>query len=302
MNSDDYWQQLINKFLFHLETERQLSAHTLSNYRRDLEKFADYCCKKALLNSAHVHHADVQQWVAQLHRTGLSGPSLQRALSSLRSFYKYCNRQGDKHNPALAIRAPKSSKKLPKALDADNMQQLLSIEGDDWISLRDCAIMELFYSSGLRLSELVDLDLQDIDMDDALITVTGKGRKTRSLPVGSFAIKALQSWLQVRADLNTSCAAVFLSLQGKRLGQRAIQLRLKKYSLQQGMGQNIHPHMLRHSFASHLLESSGDLRAVQELLGHANISTTQVYTHLDFQHLAKVYDQAHPRALKKKHP
>ncbi len=295
----DIWQQRINEFLHYLETARQLSPHTLSNYRRDLEKFSDYCLQKNITDSATAHSADVRQWVAQLHRGGLAGPSLQRALSALRSFYKFRNRQGEKNNPALGIQAPKSAKKLPKALDADNMQQLLSIEGDDWLSTRDRAILELFYSSGLRLSELVDLDIEDIDLPQALITVTGKGRKTRTLPIGSFAITALKDWFTVRKDVNPNDNAVFLSKQGKRLGQRSIQQRLKKHSLQQGVNQSVHPHMLRHSFASHMLESSGDLRAVQELLGHANISTTQVYTHLDFQHLAKVYDKAHPRANRK---
>lgn len=295
----DCWQQRINEFLHYLETARQLSPHTLSNYRRDLEKFSDYCLQKNIAEPSLAHSADVRQWVAQLHRGGLAGPSLQRALSALRSFYKYRNRQGEKNNPAISIQAPKSAKKLPKALDADNMQQLLSIDGDDWLSIRDKAILELFYSSGLRLSELVNLNLQDIDLPQALITVTGKGKKTRTLPVGSFAIKALKAWFSLRADVKPIETAVFLSKQGRRLGQRSIQLRLKKYSVQQGLNQSVHPHMLRHSFASHMLESSGDLRAVQELLGHANISTTQVYTHLDFQHLAKVYDKAHPRASRK---
>ena len=295
----DCWQQRINEFLHYLETARQLSPHTLSNYRRDLEKFSDYCLQKNIAEPSLAHSADVRQWVAQLHRGGLAGPSLQRALSALRSFYKYRNRQGEKNNPAISIQAPKSAKKLPKALDADNMQQLLSIDGNDWLSTRDRAILELFYSSGLRLSELVNLNLQDIDLPQALITVTGKGRKTRTLPIGSFAIKALKAWFSLRADVKPIETAVFLSKQGRRLGQRSIQLRLKKYSVQQGVNQSVHPHMLRHSFASHMLESSGDLRAVQELLGHANISTTQVYTHLDFQHLAKVYDKAHPRASRK---
>ncbi|ARN74143.1 tyrosine recombinase XerC [Oceanicoccus sagamiensis] len=295
----DDWQQGINEFLHYLEVARQLSPHTLSNYRRDLEKFSAYCQHNTIADPALVHSADVRQWVAQLHRGGLAGPSLQRALSALRSFYKYRARNGEKNNPALGIQAPKSAKKLPKALDADNMQQLLAIDGDDWLSLRDRAILELFYSSGLRLSELVNLNQQDIDLSKALVTVTGKGNKMRALPIGSFAIKALRDWFSVRADAKPVDNAVFLSKQGRRLGQRSIQQRLKKHSVQQGVNQSVHPHMLRHSFASHILESSSDLRAVQELLGHANISTTQVYTHLDFQHLAKVYDKAHPRANRK---
>lgn len=301
MNSDNLWSSSIADFLTHLETTRQLSPHTLSNYRRELDKFAHYCAEQSITAPDRAQEADVRRWVAQLHRYGLSGTSLQRALSAVRSFYKYRGGHGSRHNPALSVQAPKSARHLPKALDADNVQQLLALDGDDWISIRDRAILELFYSSGLRLSELVNLNLNDIDLTDALVTVTGKGGKTRTVPVGSYAIAALDDWLGVRPDLKPTDHAVFLSKHGGRIGQRAIQLRLKKYSLQQGMGQNVHPHVLRHSFASHMLESSGDLRAVQELLGHANISTTQVYTHLDFQHLAKVYDQAHPRALKKQH-
>lgn len=298
--SENSWQYLTEDFLSQLHNTRQLSAHTVSSYRRDLSRFADYCQQQHIDSPQQAHTAHVRQWVAQMHRQGLAGTSLQRALSALRSFYKYCNRQlGDKHNPAIGVQAPKSPRKLPKALDTDRVQQLLEIEGDDWLSLRDRAILELFYSSGLRLSELVNLDIVDIDLRDASLSTTGKGQKTRILPIGRFAVTALQKWLQVRDEGRPQNDAVFISKQGKRLHPRSVQARLKKYSQQQGLGQNVHPHMLRHSFASHMLESSGDLRAVQELLGHANISTTQVYTHLDFQHLAKVYDAAHPRANRK---
>ena len=233
MNSNQHWQQQIKQFLSHLSLHRQLSPHTLSNYRRDLNKFADYCDQNTLVDAASVHPADVRQWVALLHRRGLNGASLQRALSALRSFYKYHNRNGGKHNPAMGIQAPKSDKKLPSVLSVDSMQQLLSVAGDDWLSIRDRAILELFYSSGLRLSELVDLNLKDLDLIDALITVTGKGRKTRTLPIGSFASKALKQWLAIRLTPNPAEQAVFLSKQGRRLGQRSIQLRLKKYSQQQ---------------------------------------------------------------------
>lgn len=298
--SGDNWQQQIDDYIEELRTVRQLSLHTLSNYRRDLEKFSEYSSNINITDAEQAHSAHVRQWVAMMFRNGASGRTLQRALSALRSFYKYRNRKGSNHNPALGIQAPKSEKKLPKALDTDSVGQLLNIEADDFLSLRDKAILELFYSSGLRLSELVSLNISDIDFSDALLTVTGKGNKTRSLPIGRFAIEALQNWLKERAHTTAKDDAVFVSNKGKRLGQRAIQLRLKKHSAEQGMGQNVHPHMLRHSFASHILESSGDLRAVQELLGHANISTTQVYTHLDFQHLAKVYDSAHPRANRNK--
>jgi integrase/recombinase XerC len=291
------WEQQIDEFLEYLQSTRHLSPNTLSSYRRDLEKVSTFAIDKKIVDPSALLTADVRQCVSYLHRQGLTGASLRRALSALRSFYKYRTRLGHNHNPALNVQAPKSEKRLPKALDADNMQLLLSIEGEDLLSVRDRAILELFYSSGLRLSELVDLDVNDLDLRDALIIVTGKGSKTRTLPVGSFAIKALEQWLHIRGNLNPTHSALFLSKRGTRLAPRSVQARLKRYSLQQGIGQNIHPHMLRHSFASHLLESSGDLRAVQELLGHANISTTQVYTHLDFLHLAKVYDKAHPRAL-----
>ncbi len=296
------WQHQIDEFLTYLKSTRQLSHHTLDSYRRDLKKISQFAGERDITDSAKLHTADVRQWISHLHRQGLTGVSLRRALSAVRSFYKYRNRLGSNHNPALNVQAPKSEKKLPKALDADNMQLFLSIEGEDLLSIRDRAILELFYSSGLRLSELVDLNVNDIDIPDALVTVTGKGDKTRTLPVGSFAVRALEQWLKAREDLHPETSAVFLSNRGVRIARRTVQARLKKYSQQQGMGQNIHPHMLRHSFASHMLESSGDLRAVQELLGHANISTTQVYTHLDFQHLAKVYDKAHPRAIQTEMP
>lgn len=301
MNTADSWPNVINAYLSHIHTDRQLSPHTLSSYRRDLNKFSAFCLSKNINDYNNVHNSDVRQWAAQMHSQGLAGTSLQRALSAVRSFYKYHSRHGNSHNPALDVQAPKSPKSLPKTLDTDNMQQLLSIEGDDWLSVRDRAIFELFYSSGLRLSELVNLNVNDMDLQDGLVTVTGKGNKTRSLPVGRFAIDALQAWLSARNEITiVDHSAVFLSQQGKRLGQRSIQLRLKKHSVQQNMSQHVHPHMLRHSFASHMLESSGDLRAIQELLGHENISTTQVYTHLDFQHLSKVYDKAHPRAQRSK--
>ncbi len=298
--SENAWQALSGEFLAYLQITRQLSAHTISNYQRDLERFSAYCLQKNILTPQQAHSADVRQWVASMHRQGLSGTSLQRALSALRSFYKYAGRfSSAQHNPAIGIKAPRSAKKLPKVLDTDRMQQLLEIKGDDWISCRDRAIVELFYSCGLRLAELINLDIIDIDLHDATLTTTGKGKKTRILPVGSYAVTALRQWLQVREEGKPQDQAIFISKQGRRLNPRSIQARLKKHSQQQGLGQNVHPHMLRHSFASHLLESSGDLRAVQELLGHANISTTQIYTHLDFQHLSKVYDAAHPRAVKK---
>ncbi len=293
-------KQLI-QFEQHLRTERRLSAHTISSYRRDLNKFIHWCSTQTLTQPDELNGHHVRQCMASLHREGLSGRSIQRWLSSLRTFFNYgLKHRWIKSNPANGISAPKSPKKLPKTLDVDQIDQFLSMPENSLIDCRDHAIIELLYSSGLRLAELVNLDLTDLDLREAVITVTGKGNKTRQLPVGKQAISALKAWFKRRNELKiVDYQAMFLSQRGKRLSARGIQDRLKQISIKQGMQGKIHPHMLRHSFASHLLESSGDLRAVQQLLGHENISTTQVYTHLDFQHLAKVYDKAHPRAQKK---
>lgn len=293
----------IQAFLDYLQFERRYSKHTWENYQRDLLQFTRWLVNHAdgqPLND--VDEFTVRQWVSQLHREGLKSRSLQRKLSSLRSYYQY---QIKHHhitvNPATDIRAPKDSKPLPKTLDIEQVTQLLNIEGDDFISIRDKAIIELFYSSGLRLAELAGLELADIDLDSALITVMGKGNKTRILPLGSKAVEALRIWLDHRALSNRKqLNALFLSQQGNAISHRNIQLRMNYWQKKQGITQTIHPHKLRHSFASHLLQSSGDLRAVQEFLGHSDISSTQVYTHLDYQHLASVYDQAHPRARRKK--
>lgn len=299
-NANDSWLAAIDRYIAHLGNERQLSPHTQSNYRRDLLGFAGFCRSRQVSEPLVAHNSEVRQWVASLHRQGKSSASLQRALSALRSFYRYLNGDGPRHNPTTGVSAPKGSRTLPKAVDADTMQQFLEFEGDDWHSVRDRAMLELFYSSGLRLAELVSLDIGAMDLQDGLVTVTGKGRKTRTLPIGRLASQALTDWLERRNEVINSTPAVFISQRGQRISPRTVQQRVKQHALQQGNGQHIHPHMLRHSFASHMLESSSDLRAVQELLGHANISTTQVYTHLDFQHLAKVYDQAHPRASQRR--
>ena len=299
-NTDPLSKEL-EDFERYLRSERQLSQHTLSNYLRDLGKLAAYCQEQQLsaLKQIQPHH--IRTCLGSLHRKGLSGSSLQRWLSSLRTFFNFCIAQYRlTNNPAQGISAPKSPRKLPKTLDADQAQQFLEVESDDWLDCRDRAIVELFYSSGLRLSELTGLNLNSIDLRDRSLRVIGKGNKERQLPIGRHALEALQQWLKLRDQVNTTDPeALFISKRGNRIAARTVQQRLQQLSLRQGMMGKVHPHMLRHSFASHLLESSGDLRAVQELLGHANISTTQVYTHLDFQHLAKVYDQAHPRAQKK---
>lgn len=288
-------------FYIYIRSERQLSIHTQTNYARDLEKFQLFCESKSIkeLHMLGVNH--IRMAVAQLHRDGLGGKSLQRWLSSLRSFFQFCIRRGWlKNNIADGITAPKSPKPLPKTLDADQAAQFVQVEGDDFINKRDRALVELIYSSGLRLAETVSLNLVDIDWGDAMLTVTGKGRKTRTLPIGSHAIVALKGWLEARKLYTQNDeSALFTTQRGQRISHRAVQMRMQQLSIKQGMDNPVHPHMLRHSFASHMLESSGDLRLVQELLGHANISTTQVYTHLDFQHLAKVYDKAHPRAGRK---
>jgi integrase/recombinase XerC len=289
-------------FYTYMRSEKQFSLHTQSNYTRDLKKLQHYCAEKSISDLGALDARMVRMAVATLHRQGLGGKSLQRWLSSVRRFFQFCIKNGwVKNNPADGIAAPKSPKKLPKVLDVDQTAQFVEVEGDDFIHKRDRALLELIYSSGLRLAEVTGLNLGDIDWSDAMVTVTGKGNKTRTLPVGSVALTALKNWLLAR-ELFTQPGehALFTTQRGKRISHRAVQLRLQQLSIQQGMDNPVNPHMLRHSFASHMLESSGDLRLVQELLGHANIATTQIYTHLDFQHLAKVYDKAHPRAGRKK--
>lgn len=285
-------------FINYLRDVRQLSPHTISNYQRDLNSLTVYCALRQREDAGAIHEADIRGWVSQMHRHGLAGSSIQRALSAARSFFNYLGReQGHSRNPAAGVQAPRQPRRLPKTLDADQVNKYLEFAADDPMALRDSAIAELFYSSGLRLAELVAINLDDIDYSAQLITVTGKGRKTRTIPVGSVALAALRRWLAVRPP--ASEPALFTSNRGHRISVRNVQARLKLQGRRAGMYQDVHPHMLRHSFASHMLESSGDLRAVQELLGHANIATTQIYTHLDFQHLAKVYDAAHPRAKRR---
>lgn len=293
--------QEIAQFMEHLRSERHYSSHTLSNYLRDLTRFADVSKTQRLTSLTHITPSHIRQLVAQVHRQGLGGKSIARMLSAIRSFFTFAmGLQWMTTNPADGIAAPKSPKKLPKTLDVDQAAQFVNVSADSELALRDAALLELIYSSGLRLSEAVGANTDDIDWAQAIILVRGKGSKERLLPIGSHAMKALKAWLGLRSQwASADEPALFISKRGTRITQRAVQLRMQQLSVTQGMDTPVHPHMLRHSFASHMLESSGDLRLVQELLGHANISTTQVYTHLDFQHLAKVYDQAHPRARKK---
>ena len=292
------------RFIDYLRDVRQLSPHTLSNYQRDLSSLQSFSEAQGRSTAQELNEADIRAWVSQMHRRGLAGSSIQRSLSAARSFFNYLGREnGYPRNPAASVQAPRKPRKLPKTLDADQVDRYLVFEDNSPTTLRDRAMAELFYSSGLRLAELAAVDIDDIDRHSRLLTVTGKGNKTRTVPIGSAAIDAIDAWLEVRphtAADQDSTRALFTSNRGGRISARNIQARLKLQGRKAGMHQDVHPHMLRHSFASHMLESSGDLRAVQELLGHANISTTQIYTHLDFQHLAKVYDAAHPRAKRRK--
>lgn len=292
----------LDRFLDKLKFERHYSPHTLKNYQRDLQQFIEF------LDQRHINHwheidADtVRGYIGQRHRRGNSPKSVQRLLSSLRSFLDFLITEGTlKVNVAKDIRGPRAARKLPQTLDVDQVNLLLSFNTDTPESLCDKAFMELFYSSGLRLAELEHLDTQDIVLSEAIVKVTGKGNKARQIPVGKKALDAIQHWQEVRSQFvnELSDHALFIDNKGKRLNGNRIRNRIKQRARQQGLSERVYPHLLRHSFASHVLESSSDLRAVQEMLGHADISTTQIYTHLDFQHLAKVYDKAHPRARKK---
>jgi integrase/recombinase XerC len=289
-------QQEIDRFFHKLKHERQLSPHTLDNYGRDLQRFVSHLRELAVKNVAEVKESHISSYVAQRHRKQIHARSIQRELSAIRSFFNFLiQEQQLTINPAKDVRAPKMGRKLPKTLDVDQVQHLLTITETTPLAIRDKAILELFYSSGLRLSELVNLNLEQLDLKQGLVTVTGKGNKTRVIPIGKKAIDAINDWLKARSS-KSDTGAVFLSQQGRRLSARSVQQRMRYWVQKLALPAHVHPHMLRHSFASHILESSGDLRAVQELLGHSDINTTQIYTHLDFQHLANVYDQAHPRA------
>ncbi len=290
--------KLLENYLGHLANERRLSRHTVLNYQRDIAALLELAADTPL---AKLQLHNIRRFVAQLHARGLDGRSLARMLSAWRGFYRYLARDhGYTSNPCIGLRAPKSKKTLPQALSPDEAGRLMDLPDGAALATRDKAIFELFYSSGLRLSELTSLAPTDINFSDATVRVTGKGAKTRVVPVGSHALNAVQDWLRQRALLiKAGGDALFVNRNGTRLTPRAIQYRFKQWALKLGLDSDVHPHMLRHSFASHVLQSSGDLRAVQEMLGHASISTTQVYTHLDFQYLAKVYDAAHPRARKK---
>jgi integrase/recombinase XerC len=301
------------RFRRYMGSERRLSRHTDASYARDLAALTKYCERAGLKDWGQLDSQHIRAFAAHSHAAGLAPRSIQRRLSAVRSFYAFLLREGASEvargagrrgritkNPAHEVRAPKSARRLPQTLDADQMARLLEIRAEDDLGARDQALMELLYSSGLRLGECVGLDLEHLDLKDRTVRVLGKGGKSRIVPVGRAAVTALKAWLKVRGGLARSdAAALFVGRNGRRLGARAIQLRVAAWARRQGLSVHVHPHLFRHSFASHLLESSGELRSVQELLGHANISTTQIYTHLDFQHLARIYDASHPRARRK---
>lgn len=296
---EDAW---IPSFLRHLASERRTSAHTVSNYQRDLSRLVAFCRTQQLTQWTGVDSQHVRQFAASEHRRGQSARTIQRRLSAARTFFHFLIREGVRAtNPAIGVQAPKAPRRLPATVDADQMAKLLDATVDESLDVRDKAIVELLYSSGLRLAELVGLDLIDLDLKDCTVRVLGKGRKERIVPVGRKALDALRTWLGIRGEFAAhDQTAIFVSRNGERLSPRSVQSRVTRWAKLQGIGVHLHPHLFRHSFASHLLESSHDLRGVQELLGHANLGTTQIYTHLDFQHLAKIYDAAHPRAKRRR--
>jgi integrase/recombinase XerC len=296
------------RFYSYLVVERRMSPHTDSNYRRDLQRFVAHCDHSSVTDWQRVDGQHIRSFAAAEFRQGSSPRSIQRRLSAIRSFYNFLLRPHDENgklpvarlNPADQVKVPKAKKDLPPTIDVDQMARLLSFRADEEISVRDKAIMELFYSSGLRLAELVGLDVRDIDLADRTVGVLGKGSRARVVPVGKHAIEAITHWLRERTKIAAvGSTALFVGKRGERINPRSVQKLVAQWAQRQGLGVHVHPHMFRHSFATHLLESSQNLRGVQELLGHANIATTQIYTHLDFQHLAKIYDAAHPRARKK---
>ena len=302
MQTDATWVEV---YLTYVRVEKRLAERTVTLYTLDLQKLTEFATQ-ANVGLLAVKNTHIRRWIASMHGKGRSGRGIALILSGWRGFYAWLGRQGVvSSNPVQDVRAPKAGKPLPKALGVDDAVQLADFtsEDDPLLELRDAAMVELLYGSGLRVGELVGLDAHAsaqargwIDMQAATAHVLGKGSKRRSVPVGSVALQALQEWLNVRESLSAGCVALFVGRNGTRLTPQSIWQRLRRRSRQAGLASPVHPHMLRHSFASHILQSSGDLRAVQELLGHANITTTQVYTRLDFQHLAKAYDAAHPRA------
>lgn len=293
----------IDEFINHLHSARGYSKHTCSSYQRQLNIVTQALQEQGFNDWATLSSRAIESMLISWRRQEIGIPTIQQRLAALRSFCDYLIRiEILQNNPARSVRAPKPGKRLPKNMDVDGIAHLLDEAPTDLLGIRDRAMFELIYSSGLRVSELVSVNVDDLNSQREL-RVTGKGNKTRIVPYGKEAAKWLDAWLKVRRSLPTAPSAenaLFIGQRGSRLSTRSVQLRLKQWAQKRGIADQVYPHKLRHSFASHMLESSGDLRAVQELLGHANLSTTQVYTHLDFQHLASVYDSAHPRARKRK--
>lgn len=294
--------EVFERYQRYLQSEKQYSPLTLSAYQQDLGDFIKWLEQlKQAPEVTQVKAFHIRDWISALRRRGLEGRSLQRKLSSLRRFYQFLLRENLVNaNPCVDVPVPKTPPHLPEVLNADQLDYLLAADPEGILELRDCAMMELFYSSGVRLAELVSLNVNSLDLNQGMMRVRGKGSKERDIPIGKQAVETLRAWLSLRSDLcDADEPALFVSQQRRRISMRNVQARLIYWQEKRGLAQHLHPHKLRHSCASHLLESSGDLRAVQELLGHVNIGTTQIYTHLDFQRLAAVYDKAHPRAHKK---
>ncbi|WP_432699367.1 tyrosine recombinase XerC [Kluyvera cryocrescens] len=291
----------VTRFLRYLGVERQLSPITLLNYQRQLDAVIEMACAMGLQNWQQCDAAMVRSFATRSRRKGLGAASLALRLSALRSFFDWMVSQGElPANPAKGVAAPKAPRHLPKNIDVDDVNRLLDIDLNDPLAVRDRAMLEVMYGAGLRLSELVGLDIKHLGLDTGEVWVLGKGSKERRLPIGSNAVAWIEHWLDLRGLFGGDDDALFLSKLGKRISARNVQKRFAEWGIKQGLNSHVNPHKLRHSFATHMLESSGDLRGVQELLGHANLSTTQIYTHLDFQHLATVYDAAHPRAKREK--
>ncbi|MCE0802697.1 tyrosine recombinase XerC [Buttiauxella sp. A2-C1_F] len=294
-------QPLVDGFLRYLKVERQLSPLTLLNYGRQLTAIITLAGEMNMSTWQQCDAAAVRSITVRSRKAGLGSSSLALRLSALRSFFDWCVSQGElKANPAKGITTPKTGRHLPKNIDVDDVSRLLDIDINDPLAVRDRAMLEVMYGAGLRLSELVNMDCRHIDLTTGEVWVIGKGSKERRVPVGKSAVTWVEHWLDLRELFGPDDDALFLSKQGKRISTRNVQKRFSEWGIKQGLNSHVHPHKLRHSFATHMLESSGDLRGVQELLGHANLSTTQIYTHLDFQHLASVYDAAHPRAKRGK--
>ena len=294
-------QPAVDAFLRYLKVERQLSPLTLKSYTHQLSALIVLADEMQIRDWATLEPAQVRSLAARSRRADLQPASLALRLSALRSFLDWQVSQGAlKANPAKGIATPRAPRHLPKNIDVDEVNQLLDIDLNDPLAVRDRAMLEVMYGAGLRLSELVNMDCRHLDLTTGEVWVAGKGSKERRLPIGRMAVQWIEHWLVLRDVFAPQDDAVFLSSQGKRISVRNVQKRFAEWGVKQGVTSHIHPHKLRHSFATHMLESSGDLRAVQELLGHANLSTTQIYTHLDFQHLASVYDAAHPRAKRGK--